>query len=78
MEPHRGGTILALGIFGCLCCGIAALAAVLMGMQDLSKMSSGQMDPDGRTQTTIGVVFGVLGLIVTALNAVLYLTGNMN
>lgn len=78
MEPHRGGTILALGIFGCLCCGIAAFAAVIMGMQDLSKMSSGQMDSDGRSQTTIGVVFGVLGVIVWILNIVLKVSGALD
>jgi predicted Zn finger-like uncharacterized protein len=73
-EPHRGGVILGLGIFGFLCCGIAAVAAVIMGTQDLNKMGSGQMDPDGKTMTIIGMVFGVLGILLWIAGIVLRFT----
>jgi hypothetical protein len=62
-EPHRGGLILGLGIFGFLCCGFAAIAAVIMGLQDLGKMNSGQMDPDGKVMTIIGLVLGIFGIL---------------
>ncbi len=63
-EDHRGTTVLLLGIFGCLCCGFLALAAVIMGFQDLGKMNREEMDPDGKTSTTIGIVFGFLGVLI--------------
>jgi DNA-directed RNA polymerase subunit RPC12/RpoP len=73
LEPHRGGTILAMGIISlCLFCapaiGIAlGIAAAIMAHNDLAKMRDGHMDPSGESQTRTGQVCGVLGVIFTAL-----------
>lgn len=70
-EPHRGVTILLLGIFGILCCCILSIVAVIMGHADLKKMESGQMDPDGRGLTMAGYIIGIIGLVLQALGAIL-------
>jgi hypothetical protein len=73
VEPHRGGTVLAMGIISlCLFCapaiGIAlGIAAAIMAHNDLAKMRDGRMDPTGESQTRTGQVCGILGVIITAL-----------
>ena len=66
-DPHRGTTIILCAVFG-LCCGFLAIAAVIMGFMDLAKMNRGEMDPDGKTPTIIGLVIGflVVGLNIVA------------
>jgi hypothetical protein len=74
VEPHRGGTILAIGIvslflFCAPAVGIAlGVAAALMAHNDLAKMHDGFMDPSGEGQTRTGQVCGILGVVVTALS----------
>jgi hypothetical protein len=62
-EPHRGTTIILCSVFG-LCCGFLAIASVIMGFMDLGKMNRGDMDPDGKTPTIIGIVLGFLVICV--------------
>jgi predicted Zn finger-like uncharacterized protein len=79
VEPHRGGTILAMGIISlCLFCapaiGIAlGIAAAVMAHNDLAKMHEGRMDPSGQGQTRTGQICGILGVIVTALALVFFI-----
>ena len=65
LRPHRGGTVLGLGILGLaspfLYLPLGALAWWL-GKRDLLAMEDLQMDPRGRTITQVGLVFGVLGM----------------
>lgn len=76
--PHRGGTVLTLGILGLLgaavfsfCWPILAinlfltLAAWLMGQSDLRAIQAGAMDPEGRGLTRAGYLLGVIGTFGT-------------
>jgi hypothetical protein len=75
-EPHRGGTVLALGITGlCLTAfpvvgAVLGLVAWVMGQGDLRKQRNGLMDPEGAGLTQAG---WVCGIIATALNGLLTL-----
>lgn len=76
--PHRGGTVLSLGLFGLFGAAGAAfcfpllmvnllltLPAWLMGQSDLRAIQAGAMDPAGRGMTLAGYVMGILGTIAT-------------
>jgi hypothetical protein len=68
MKPHRGVTILVLGIlslvFGCFPIGIVAW---IMGKNDLKDMEAGTMDPSGRGQTQAGKICGMISVILAIL-----------
>lgn len=61
VQPHRGGTVLGLGILGMVCCAPVAVAAWVIGASDLKLMAAGQMNPAGRGQTQAGMVCGIIG-----------------
>lgn len=70
LVPHRGGTILTLGLVG-LCLSFLAplgillgLAAWVMGQGDLRQMKRNEMDSDGQGMTLGGIITGILGLIM--------------
>jgi hypothetical protein len=63
-EPHRGGTILTLGIIGVVCCGICAVIAWVMGSGDMKKINAGVMDPSGKGLTQAGMILGIIGTIL--------------
>ena len=44
MQPHRGTTVLVLGILGLVVCPICGIIAWVMGNKDLAEMAAG---PDG-------------------------------
>ena len=73
VRPHRGGTVLALGIVGLLCCAPLALAAWLMGSQDLSDMRAGWMDRSGYGSTQAGMICGIVGTAFWAISAAFWL-----
>jgi hypothetical protein len=69
-SPHRGVSVLLLGIFSILCSagpivGIGAclcgIYAYQMGSVDLNEMLRGRMDPSGKLMTQIGRITGVIG-----------------
>lgn len=75
--PHRGGSVLTLGILGLVfafcCCLIGlpmSIAAVSMGSSDLSAMRRGDMDVEGQGSTQAGVVCGWIGIVVSVLNGI--------
>ena len=78
MRPHRGATILVLGILGFVVCFILGIIAWSMGNTDLRLMRKGVMDPSGRSLTEAGRLCGmicaILGLIWFAAVA-LYIFG---
>ncbi len=71
-EPHRAGTVLALGIIG-LCLSLTCMGgfvglplsvvAWVLGQTDLRKMREGEMDPEGQSSTSAGMVCGIIGTI---------------
>jgi hypothetical protein len=64
MLPHRGNTILVLGILGLIVCGPLGIAAWVMGKGDLAKIDAGLMDPTGRGTTQAGMVLGIIGTVL--------------
>jgi hypothetical protein len=77
LVPHRGAMVLTLGILSIVAsvicsvlCSIIGplfgvglgLPAVLLGHMDLRQISGGNMDPDGETQTRVGMILGYVGL----------------
>ena len=60
LQPHRGGTILTLGILGLLVCAICGIFAWTMGNRDLAEMAAGRMDPSGMGSTKAGKICGMI------------------
>lgn len=71
MRPHRGGTILTLGILGLVCCWPFAVAAWVMGAQDLSEIRQGRMDRSGEGLTQAGMIIGIIGVAILVLTVVI-------
>jgi hypothetical protein len=68
MRPHQGAVILTLGILGLVYCFPLAIAAWVMGSNDLREMSAGRMDPSGRDMTNVGRVLGIISCCWVALS----------
>jgi hypothetical protein len=70
LAPHRGGTILTLGILsivlvlGCTFAGFIGIAPWTMATADLRAMREGQMDPEGRGTTIAGMIMGIIGIVL--------------
>ncbi len=71
-KPHRGSTVLILGIFGLLCCGICGIIAFILGLIDLGEMKKGKMDESGRGMTVAGTVIGIVGFFVQSIGGVYF------
>ncbi len=69
MKPHRGTTILVLGILSLLCCGLLGIPAWLMGNADLKEMAAGTMDPAGQGTTNAGKICGIIGTVIAILSS---------
>ena len=69
MKPHRGTTILVLGILSLVCCGLLGIPAWLMGNTDLKEMAAGTMDPAGQGTTNAGKICGIIGTVLAILGA---------
>ncbi|MBI1248359.1 DUF4190 domain-containing protein [bacterium] len=70
MKPHRGTTILVLGILSIVCCQILGPFAWWMGQSDMSDIEAGQMDPEGKSLTQVGMILGIIGTVLLVLNIV--------
>jgi hypothetical protein len=60
-EPHRGSTILVLGILSIVVCTPLSIFAWVMGNTDLRKIREGTMDPEGEGLTQAGRICGMVG-----------------
>jgi predicted Zn finger-like uncharacterized protein len=69
VQPHRGATVLTLGILSIVlaCCFVAGWVlggiALAMANEDLRKMAAGQMDRAGQGQTQAAKICAILGLV---------------
>jgi len=72
MQPHRGATILVLGILGFFCCGIPGIIAWVMGNNDLRAMDAGRVDPSGRSITDAGRICGIVSVCLAILGALMW------
>jgi len=80
-EPHRGQTVITLGVISAVCGGISMMGctflsvfglglgipAWVMGQRDLKKMRLGVMDARGEAQTRSGWICGMVGTILSIL-----------
>jgi hypothetical protein len=65
LAPHRGSTVLTLGILSLILCHIIlGPIAWAMGSTDLSEMRQGRMDPDGEGLTNAGRICGIIATII--------------
>ena len=75
VTPHRGGVVLALGICALvfnLCLvpcigGLPGIIAWYMGNSDLKAMNRGDMDPEGRGLTQVGMTLGIINIALSVL-----------
>jgi hypothetical protein len=71
LQPHRGTTILILGIVSILFCGplglVTSIPAWVMGRNDLRGMREGRIDGDGEGLTMAGYVMGIIMTVISAL-----------
>ena len=73
MRPHRGGTILALGIIGLVVCPLLGIPAWFMGDDDLQQMKNGTMDTSGRDRTNAGRICGIVATCLFVLQVIVML-----
>ena len=71
MRPHRGSTILTLGILSLVVCPLLGIAAWFMGDDDLQQMKTGTMDTSGRDLTKAGRVCGIVATCLFVLQILL-------
>jgi hypothetical protein len=75
--PHRGGTVLTLGILSVVlcCCPLLGLGlgigAISMANSDLPKMDRGEMDAGGAGATRGGQICGIIGIVLSVLMFIL-------
>tara|TARA_R110002096_G_scaffold45372_10_gene121908 strand:- start:536 stop:814 length:279 start_codon:yes stop_codon:yes gene_type:complete len=72
MEPHRGTTVLVLGILGLVVCQVCGIIAWVMANKDIPKMEAGTMDPEGLGQAKAGKICGIISVILLAVIIVVY------
>lgn len=72
LTPHRGTTILVLGILGWVCCVILGIIAWVMGNNDLREMEAGRMDRSGEGLTKAGKILGMVQVFVTIAVLIVY------
>jgi hypothetical protein len=76
MQPHRGSTILVLGILSLVLVGVGLVLGPIawtMGTQDLNDMRAGRMDPEGEGTTNAGWICGMIGTILNIVVVVVFL-----
>jgi hypothetical protein len=64
VEPHRGSTVLTLGILSLVVCGALGPIAWVMGNTDLGKIRQGLMDPEGEGLTRAGQICGIIASVL--------------
>lgn len=67
VEPHRGQTILILGVVALAMVHILGPFVWWMGAVDLRKMREGRMDRRGESETRIGYVLGIVSTLLMVL-----------
>ncbi len=77
LKPHRGGSILALGIIGLVLLFffgiIPSIIAWVMANRDLREMNAGAMDLSGRGMTQAGKTCGIIGVILSCIILTMFL-----
>lgn len=72
-EPHRGMTILILGIVAIAFFHLVGPFAWYMGSVDLRKMREGKMDRRGESETRVGYILGIVSTLLMAVGLLVLL-----
>lgn len=72
-EPHRGTTILILGIVAIAFVHLVGPFAWYMGSVDLRKMREGKMDRRGESETRVGYILGIVSTLLVAVGLLVLL-----
>ena len=67
LRPHRGTAVLVMGLLGMLVFAPIGTVAWILAARDLGAMNRGEMDPEGRGQTTAGLVLGIIATVLMVL-----------
>ncbi len=70
LNPHRGISVLVLGILGISLFPLG-IAAWIMGHNDLLEMEAGRMDPSGRGMTSAGKICGIISVIIACTGTII-------
>jgi uncharacterized Tic20 family protein len=68
LEPHRGQTILILGVVAIAFMHLLGPFVWWMGAVDLKKMREGVMDPRGESDTRLGYILGIISTILVGIS----------
>ncbi|MBM1142307.1 hypothetical protein GN155_000870 [Alcanivorax sp. ZXX171] len=67
LRPHRDTAVLVMGLLGMLVFAPIGTVAWILAARDLGAMNRGEMDPEGRGQTTAGLVLGIIATVLMVL-----------
>ncbi len=70
LRPHRGVTVLVLGILGIINLFPLGIIAWVMGHRDLLAMDAGRMDPSGWGITSAGKICGMISVVIASLGLI--------
>lgn len=65
-KSSKAGLALGLSIGGLLCCGLIAIAGVIMGRKEMNDVDAGLVDPSSRGLAKAAFIVGVVGLVLWA------------
>ena len=74
-DHPQGTTILVLGIFSILCCGILGPVAWVMGNNALAEIDRNPAAYTNRGNVNAGRICGIIGTILWAISVVFFLLG---
>jgi hypothetical protein len=78
VRPHRGTTILVLGILSLACsCFILGIVAWVMGSNDLAEMAAGRMNRAGQGTTRAGKICGIISVVLTLAGFIMWILAAM-
>jgi hypothetical protein len=72
----QAGWALGLSIFSLLCCSFLAPVAIILAIQSQRRIDASGGYLTGRGMATAGLVIGVIGCVLLALNLMLIISGN--
>ncbi|MDE0889932.1 MAG: hypothetical protein OSA40_10785 [Phycisphaerales bacterium] len=75
MKPDRSTLLLVLGILSIIVCAPIGIAAFSMGRSDLREIDAGEREPQGRGLTQAGMICGIVGMVIFALQIVFIALG---
>ena len=73
LRPHRGETILIMGILSFVLCQFLAIPTLIMGSADSKAIKEGRMNPEGKGLVTAGLVLGWISLVLMVLSLLVFL-----